>query len=88
MKVSFTPFFLRLLKALPEPLREEALDKIDLFVEIENHKQLKVHKLAGRLAGRYSFSVNYKTRIVFKYISKNPREALFLAIGDHDVYNK
>src|SRR3989344_7945409 len=51
-----------------------------------NYKQLKVHKLQGPLAGRHSFSVNYKTRIIFCYISK--KEVVLLAIGDHSIYDK
>ena len=86
MEVVYTPSFLRQLKALPPELKEEALEKIELFRDITNHKQLKVHKLSGRLKGRFSFSVNYKTRIIFKYLKIKPKEALLTAIGDHDVY--
>lgn len=87
MEVSYTPGFLRMLKTLQKGLQEEAIEKIELFKYPENHKQLKVHKLGGRLKGRYSFAVNYNIRIVFRYIAK-PKEALLLAIGDHDVYKK
>jgi proteic killer suppression protein len=88
MEISYTPSFLRLFKSLPEALQDEAIEKIELFKEENNHKALKVHKLTGRLKGRYSFSVNYKTRIVFAYTSKKPKEATLMAIGDHDVYKK
>lgn len=83
--ISFKASFLRQMNKLDNALREETVDKIDLFKNIENHKLLKVHKLHGPLAGLSSFSVNYKTRIVFEYISKN--EVALLSIGDHDVYN-
>jgi plasmid maintenance system killer protein len=86
MEVAYTPNFLRMVKALPLPLQEEAFEKIKLFRDTANHNQLKVHKLYGRLAGRYSFSVNYAVRIVFRYSSTHRKEALLLAIGDHDVY--
>jgi mRNA-degrading endonuclease YafQ of YafQ-DinJ toxin-antitoxin module len=84
MLISFKPSFVREFKKLPIELQEEALERIDLFREIENHEKLKVHKLRGRLADFYSFSVTYSHRIVFNYESKS--EAVFLAIGDHDVY--
>ena len=45
---------------------------------------LKVHKLNGKFEDYSSFSVNYKFRIVFRYISKN--EVLFTDMGDHDIY--
>jgi len=35
--------------------------------------------------GRWSFSVNYKIRIVFVYAEKN--EVALLIIGDHNIYN-
>jgi len=84
MKIVYLPSFIRQFKTLEKDLQEEAFEKIELFRNADNHKFLRVHKLKGRLAGRYSFSVNYKTRIVFSYISKD--EAAFLDIGDHDVY--
>ena len=86
MRVYFKPTFIRKLKQLETALRGEAMEKIELFKDEKNHKQLKVHKLKGVLSGRYSFSVNYKTRIVFSYLSKN--EAVLLAVGDHDVYKE
>lgn len=84
MKVHFKATFIRGFNKLHPDLKEEVLEKIELFKSPKNHKQLKIHKLKGPLKGRYSFSVNYKTRIVFKYISK--KEVVLLAIGDHDVY--
>lgn len=86
MEVAYTPSFIRQLGTLSPELKEEVLEKIELFREPINHQQLKVHKLTGRLKGRYSFSVNYKTRIVFRYLKTKPKEALLTAIGDHDVY--
>ncbi|MBI5794585.1 type II toxin-antitoxin system mRNA interferase toxin, RelE/StbE family [Candidatus Uhrbacteria bacterium] len=86
MDVSYTPSFIRMLKSLPDVLIDEALEKIALFRDPTNHKQLKVHKLGGRLKGRYSFSVNYKIRIVFNYLPTTPKQARLDAIGDHTVY--
>ncbi|KKU06501.1 MAG: hypothetical protein UX09_C0050G0005 [Candidatus Uhrbacteria bacterium GW2011_GWE2_45_35] len=86
MRVSFTPTFIRQLKSLPEKLQTEALEKIEMFGDIKNHQFLKIHKLKGRLNGRYSFSVNFSTRIVFCYLKTKPKEACLLTIGDHEVY--
>jgi plasmid maintenance system killer protein len=84
IEIGYTPNFIRQFKNLPHNLMEEAYEKIDLFKNSKNHKVLKVHKLKGRLVGRYGFSVNYKYRIVFIFTTK--KEAIFLAIGDHDIY--
>ena len=82
--ISYKPSFVRQVRGLEKDLRDEVLEKIELFKSEKNHRALKVHKLHGPLAGRWSFSVNYKTRIIFNYETKD--EAVLLAIGDHDVY--
>ncbi len=82
--IIYSPFFLRKLNGLEGDLQDEVAQKIDLFKNRANHKILKVHKLHGRFSGRFAFSVNYKFRIAFRYVSKN--NVLFLDIGDHDIY--
>ena len=84
MEIIYLPSFVRQFNKLEPELQEEVLEKIKLFKEKQTHKQLKIHKLHGRLKDRYGFSVNYKFRIVFMYLSKN--EITLLAVGDHDVY--
>ena len=87
MQLAYAPTFIRMLKALPQELQIEALEKIELFQNRKHHNMLKVHKLKGRLAGRYSFSVNFRTRIVFQFANiRGERVAHLLAIGDHNVY--
>lgn len=87
MEVAYAPSFIRAFRALVPELQEEALEKIDLFREEKNHKQLKVHKLTGRLTDRYSFYVNFRTRIVFIFSKqRTPKTAYLLMIGNHDIY--
>ena len=73
--------------SLEKDLQNEVYEKIELFKNKGNHAQLKVHKLKGELKNKYSFSVNYKIRIVFEYILSKTEVAL-LSIGDHDVYKR
>lgn len=87
MEISYTSAFVRMLKSMPSALIEEALEKIELFRDPANHDRLKVHKLGGRLSGRYGFSINYRIRVVFGYSDSTPKEAILHAIGDHDVYD-
>ena len=86
MDIRFKPTFIRQFNRLETALQDEVVEKIELFKNTKNNKQLKVHKLKGRLKGRYSFCVNYQTRIVFVYKSK--QEVVLLAVGDHDVYKE
>ena len=88
MEIIYLSSFLRKFKTLDSGLQEEVLEKIELFKDKNNHRQLKIHKLHGPLSGRYSFSVNYKTRIVFSYVRYvSKKEVALLAIGDHVVYD-
>ena len=84
LKIFFLPKFIKQFNTLENFLQDEVLEKIELFKDIKSHKQLKVHKLHGNLKEQWSFSINYKFRIIFYYISK--KEIALLAIGDHDVY--
>jgi plasmid maintenance system killer protein len=84
MEIEYKPTFIKQYACFESSLKEEIKEKIELFKDKKNHKQLKVHKLKGKLSKYCSFSVNYKYRIVFVYQSKS--RATLLAIGDHDVY--
>ena len=84
MTVSYKPSFIRQFRKLEPALQQEAVEKIELFRNPANHRGLGVHKLQGPLVGRWSFSVNFKYRIVFRYETKS--EVALLAIGDHEIY--
>jgi addiction module RelE/StbE family toxin len=81
--IEYTARFLKSLKKLEKDLQEEVYEKIDLFEENENHEMLKFHKLNGKLKDKYSFSINYKYRVI---LYKNKNVFTFLDIGDHDLY--
>jgi len=85
MIISLSPQFKRQYKRLDPNLKIEVREKIEDFKTVTNHQRLKVHALKGRLKGSYSFSVNYKVRIVFEYESET--SVVLLAVGGHDVYN-
>lgn len=82
--VSYKPSFIKKVRHLDQELYEEVLDKIELFKDVRNHSLLKVHKLHEHFKDCYSFSVDYRIRILFQYESKN--EVALLSVGDHDVY--
>ncbi|MEK7511215.1 MAG: type II toxin-antitoxin system RelE/ParE family toxin [Patescibacteria group bacterium] len=86
MEIAYKPTFLRQFKKLPLALQEEAFARIEQFRDPAAHSSLRVHKLKGELAGRYSFSVNYRYRIMFIWEVPN-QSAVLLAIGDHSLYD-
>jgi plasmid maintenance system killer protein len=85
MDVSFAPQFRRQFKKLSSKLQQETFQKIELFSDLNKYELLHVHKLKGKIEGRFSFSVNYRYRIVFIWERQN-ESAILLAIGDHSVY--
>lgn len=86
MQVHYKPSFIRQYKRLSPQLRDDIDQRIAEFTDRANHERLKVHKLKGRLKGSYSFSVNYRVRIVFEYAANDA--AVLLAVGDHDIYGR
>ncbi|MCK4386910.1 MAG: type II toxin-antitoxin system mRNA interferase toxin, RelE/StbE family [Candidatus Pacebacteria bacterium] len=84
MIIGYSPKFVKQYKRLNFELRQEIKEKIKLLDQSVNHKYLKVHKLHGLWKKCYSFSVNYKTRIIFEYKSKET--IVLLSVGDHNVY--
>jgi len=84
IRIGFTSAFLHQADDLSSKLQEEIWERIDLFRDTKNHRFLKVHKLHGRMSDRYSFSVNYRIRIVFSYVKGN--EVTLHGVGDHDIY--
>lgn len=84
MIVSLAPQFMRRFKKLDPQLKTEAREKISLFATDPQNPLLHAHALTGRLKGLYSFSVNYKTRVIYQPL--NDTEVVLLAIGSHDIY--
>lgn len=85
IKTVYRPTFFRHCKKLPNILKEEIKEKIELFSQNPKHPFLKTHKLKGHLKGCLSFSVNYQYRVIFYYKTKNV--AVLLGVGTHDLYN-
>ena len=84
IQIFYKPTFIKKLNRLESELIEEVFEKMELFKDERNHKSLKVHKFHGKFSGRYSFSVNYKYRVAFRY--ENKIQVVFLDVDDHDIY--
>lgn len=84
MEVIYTNKFLKLYKKIPVKIKLLAEKKESVFRNNPNDVRLKTHALSGELDGRYSFSVNYQYRIVFRY--SDNENIYFLAIGTHEIY--
>jgi len=86
IKIGFAPEFFRKLKRIHPDIQEEAFHRINLFKNPKNHQFLKVHKLKGRMKNKYAFTITYKIRIIFQWLSKSKNHAYISTIDDHDIY--
>ncbi len=57
-------------------------EKVELFIHDPFNKNLRTHKLSGRLKDLWSFHVEYDVRVVF-YFADEAR-VVFVDIGKHD----
>jgi addiction module RelE/StbE family toxin len=87
MQLVWSPGFSRALKRLirqnPQ-MRSPIEQTLQKLTEDPFHPSLKTHKLKGDLAEKWSCSIDYSNRIVFKFVQDTEDEILLLAIGSHD----
>ncbi len=69
---------------LSKLVRNKAVQKEAVFRRYPFARNLKTHKLQGKFDGYSSFYIDYDYRIIFRFIEKDT--ALFIAIGDHSIY--
>ena len=83
MKIYFHPRFRVSYQKLSPTLKRKAEKQESIFRANPFTRQLKTHKLHGRLKKLWSFSVDGKNRILFEFTGG---DVIFLDIGDHDLY--
>ena len=84
MKIVLLPRFEREFKRLPTDIKKLAETKEKLFRVDPFDPRLKTHKLHGEMEEFWSFSLNYKYRVIFTF--QNEATAIFYSIGSHDIY--
>lgn len=82
--VRFTSQFKHRFKKYNQIQQVDIWGKIECFKNNPYDASLKTHKLSGQLNNKWSFSVNYSTRIIFVFISNNLVD--FVDIGGHEIY--
>ncbi len=63
-------------------LKRKFAKSMKLFSTDPFNKQLRTHKLTGKLQGLWAFSVDYDVRVVFSFLSET--EVLLVDMGSHD----
>ena len=85
MKIIYTSKFEREYRKLPEQIKILAEEKEKIFRNNPLNPRLKRHKLHGKFKEFWSFSIDFKYRIVFE-ISKDKKTFYFHSVNDHNVY--
>ncbi|MCR4313764.1 MAG: type II toxin-antitoxin system RelE/ParE family toxin [Candidatus Uhrbacteria bacterium] len=85
MEVFYTSHFKRGAKRLPVSLRPVIEERLELFQEDPFAPTLKTHKLEGKLRDYWSFSVDYRYRVIFSFEGKS--KILLHSVGDHSMYD-
>ena len=83
IEINYTPSFMKAYDKLDKSLKSEVLEKIEMLKDRDKHKSIKVHKLHGKIKDKHSLYVNYKYRIIFKYLPN--KEIALMDVGDHDI---
>lgn len=84
MKIIYTSKFIREYKKLPQEIKLLAENKEEIFRKNPFNSVLQTHKLHGRFEDFWSFSVDFKYRIIFEFGNNNT--IYFHSVGDHSVY--
>jgi addiction module RelE/StbE family toxin len=84
--ILYTPEFKRDYKKLPALLRDLLKKKGSLFEQEPFHPFLRTHKLTGKLVGLWSFSLDFRHRVIFRFLGES--EVELLRVGDHSIYRK
>jgi len=63
-------------------LKKKLWEKMEIFLENPFFPQLRTHKLSGKLAGQWAFSVDDDCRIVFEFVGED--QVLLIDVGSHD----
>jgi len=84
MEIEYSSHFKRAYQKLNVVIQKKAERKETLFRKDPFSAVLETRKLHGKLKEFYSFSIDNKFRIVFKFITG--KKVIFLDVGNHDVY--
>ena len=63
-------------------LKKKFWEKMEIFLENPFFPRLRTHKLSGKLAGQWAFSVDNDCRIVFEFVGED--RVLLIDVGSHD----
>ncbi len=88
MNIFYTSRFMRAYKKLPTEIKTKLYESEVIFRKNPFDPRLKTHKLAAEFRGYLAFSVDYKTRVIFRFKQDDEQIVYFESIGDHGIYKR
>ena len=85
-EIRYSSRFEKNFKKLPMNIKQKVLKLEDVFMGDPFNSRLGTHKLHGKQARYYSFSITYSLRIIFEFIDN--KTVGFVDIGPHSIYKK
>lgn len=76
--------FEKAFRKLPRHLQQKTVEKVKLFKLNPKDPRLDTHKLKGRLAPDWAFSIDYHNRVRFRFVGEGI--ILLIDVGSHDIY--
>lgn len=84
LKVHSTSEFGKSFRKFPARIQDLSEKKDKWFRQDAFDSRLHTHKLKGELKGYWSYYVNRKYRILFRFL--NDDEVIYYDIGTHEIY--
>jgi len=84
MKIYYSSKFAREYKKLPKVIKKIAEEREEIFRQNPFDSRLRTHRLTGKLKTYWSFSINFKHRIIFEIVDE--KTAWFHSVGTHNIY--
>lgn len=84
VQINYTSKFKKSLQKIDPSVIRVLEKKLKIFRQDLFTLGLETHKLKGKLARFWAFSVTRKIRVLF--IFENDKEVTFVNIGSHDIY--
>lgn len=82
MEIRTSAHFERRYKKLPQEIKEKAKKQEKFFIANAFDSRVSTHKLHGKDADKWAYSVDYEYRIKFLFLDDG--RVLYLDIGTHD----
>ncbi len=86
MEIYYTSRYKRDFRKLPKLIQLRIVEREDWFMVDPFDARLKTHQLHGSLSALHAFSISSSYRIIFEF-KESRKVALFLRVGQHDIYD-